>query len=83
MKVMIIGSGGREHALAWKAAASPRVTEVLVAPGNAGSSELSFQCARQPAKVRWNGREIATAFQRQSHTVSLPGGGGELEIMFE
>ncbi|MCP5184365.1 MAG: phosphoribosylamine--glycine ligase [Pseudomonadales bacterium] len=38
MKVMIIGSGGREHALAWKAAASPRVTEVLVAPGNAGTA---------------------------------------------
>ena len=37
MKVLIIGSGGREHALAWKAAQSPRVTEVHVAPGNAGT----------------------------------------------
>ena len=38
MKVLIIGSGGREHALAWKVAQSNDVTEVLVAPGNAGSS---------------------------------------------
>ena len=37
MKVLIIGSGGREHALAWKAASSPRVSAVFVAPGNAGT----------------------------------------------
>ncbi len=38
MKVLIVGGGGREHALAWKCASSPRVTEVLVAPGNAGTA---------------------------------------------
>lgn len=38
MKILVIGSGGREHALAWKAAQSPDVTEVLVAPGNAGTA---------------------------------------------
>jgi phosphoribosylamine--glycine ligase len=38
MKVLIVGGGGREHALAWKCAQSPRVSEVLVAPGNAGTA---------------------------------------------
>lgn len=38
MKVLIIGSGGREHAIAWKVASSPDVTDVIVAPGNAGTA---------------------------------------------
>jgi phosphoribosylamine--glycine ligase len=38
MKVLVVGNGGREHALAWKCAMSRRVTEVLVAPGNAGTA---------------------------------------------
>jgi len=38
MKVLVIGAGGREHALAWKLAQSARVSEVLVAPGNAGTA---------------------------------------------
>ena len=38
MKILVIGNGGREHALAWKCAASARVSEVLVAPGNAGTA---------------------------------------------
>ena len=38
MKVLVIGGGGREHALAWKLAQSARVDEVLVAPGNAGTA---------------------------------------------
>ena len=37
-KVLIVGGGGREHALAWKAAQSPEVSEVIVAPGNAGTA---------------------------------------------
>ena len=38
LKILIVGGGGREHALAWKCAQSPRVAEVLVAPGNAGTA---------------------------------------------
>ncbi|HET8551824.1 MAG TPA: phosphoribosylamine--glycine ligase [Gammaproteobacteria bacterium] len=38
MKILIVGGGGREHALAWKIAQSPRVERVLVAPGNAGTA---------------------------------------------
>lgn len=38
MKVLVVGSGGREHALAWKCAQSKNVTEVIVAPGNAGTA---------------------------------------------
>ena len=37
MRILVIGSGGREHALAWKLAQSPRVTDVFVAPGNGGT----------------------------------------------
>ena len=49
-KVLVIGSGGREHALAWKLAQSPRVTEVLVAPGNAGTA-TEARCRNVPVKV--------------------------------
>src|SRR5699024_4707477 len=38
MKILIVGGGGREHALAWKLAQSDRVSEVIVAPGNAGTA---------------------------------------------
>ena len=39
MNVLIIGSGGREHAMAWKAAQSPRLTKLYIAPGNAGTRD--------------------------------------------
>ena len=47
MKILVIGNGGREHALAWKFAQSPRVSEVLVAPGNAGTA-TEAKCRNVP-----------------------------------
>lgn len=47
MKVLVIGSGGREHALAWKIAQSSKVDEVLVAPGNAGTA-TAYKCRNVP-----------------------------------
>jgi phosphoribosylamine--glycine ligase len=41
LKVLIIGGGGREHALAWKIRQSPRVKELFVAPGNAGTASIA------------------------------------------
>jgi len=41
MKVLILGAGGREHALAWAVARSPRVTEVVCAPGNGGMAQVA------------------------------------------
>ncbi|WP_127168275.1 phosphoribosylamine--glycine ligase [Xanthomonas sp. BRIP62415] len=50
MKILVIGSGGREHALAWKIAQSARVSEVLVAPGNAGTA-TETKCRNVAIKV--------------------------------
>jgi len=41
MKVLLVGSGGREHALAWRIAQSPRVDRLFCAPGNAGTAEMA------------------------------------------
>jgi phosphoribosylamine--glycine ligase len=41
MKVLIVGNGGREHALAWKLASSPRVTALYAAPGNPGTAQVA------------------------------------------
>jgi phosphoribosylamine--glycine ligase len=54
MKVLVVGSGGREHALLWKAAQSPLVERLYAAPGNAGMEALA-------ERVPWNGEAEALA----------------------
>lgn len=45
MKLLLLGSGGREHALAWKIAQSPKIEKLYIAPGNAGTSEIGENIA--------------------------------------
>ena len=60
MKVLVIGSGGREHALVWKLAQSPRVSQVYCAPGNGGIAEIA-ECL--PAEMKSVDSLVAVASQ--------------------
>jgi phosphoribosylamine--glycine ligase len=51
VKVLVVGGGGREHALCWKLAQSPRVTKIFVAPGNAGCEAIAERVDIQPTQV--------------------------------
>jgi phosphoribosylamine--glycine ligase len=61
MKVLVIGKGGREHALVWKLAQSPRVQQVYCAPGNAGTAQDGINVAIEPNDfdrlARWAKKE--------------------------
>ena len=52
MKTMVVGGGGREHALAWALARSPRVEQVFVAPGNAGTAREAANASAPGRKIR-------------------------------
>ena len=56
MRVLIVGSGGREHALAWTIAASPLVEQVSCAPGNAGIAEEANACRSAASDIAGAGR---------------------------
>ncbi|MCD7097901.1 phosphoribosylamine--glycine ligase [Stenotrophomonas sp. MMGLT7] len=77
MKILVIGSGGREHALAWKLAQSPRVSEVIVAPGNAGTA-TEDKCRNVPVKVTDIGGLLKLA---QDESVGLTVVGPEVPLV--
>ena len=51
MKVLVVGKGGREHAIAWKVAQSPLVKEVYIAPGNAGTAQVGKNIPISPTDI--------------------------------
>jgi phosphoribosylamine--glycine ligase len=51
MRILVIGSGGREHALVWKISQSPQVTKIFAAPGSAGIGELAELVVIGPEKI--------------------------------
>ena len=77
MNVLIIGNGGREHALAWKAAQSSRVEKVFVAPGNAGTA---LEARVQNVDIPADAIEELAAFARQQ-TVDLTIVGPEVPLV--
>ena len=76
MKILVIGSGGREHALAWKLAQSPRVAEVIVAPGNAGTA-TEAKCRNAAVKATDLAGLLALA-QREGVALTVVGPEGPL-----
>ena len=78
MKILVIGSGGREHALVWKLRQSPRVTKIYCAPGNGGIADEAECVAADvksvdsmfalrepnPGRLNGNGAGIAAAVRR-------------------
>ena len=64
MKVLVIGSGGREHALAWKLSQSPKATEIFVAPGNPGTANES---GISNVDIKVEDIDALVAFARDNH----------------
>ena len=51
MRVLLVGSGGREHALAWKIGQSPLLEELFIAPGNAGTASVGTNLSIQDSDI--------------------------------
>lgn len=69
MRILIIGSGGREHALAYKLAQSPQVEKLYIAPGNGGTAELAESVQLAPDKIS----ELARFAKEQRIDLVVPG----------
>ena len=52
MNILILGSGGREHALTWKLAQSKKVSRIFIGPGNAGTNESGTNLKLDPGNFR-------------------------------
>ncbi|MFC2071511.1 phosphoribosylamine--glycine ligase [Chloroflexota bacterium] len=52
MKILVVGGGAREHTLVWKLAQSPKVQEIYVAPGNAGTAQIARNLALSPNDIK-------------------------------
>ena len=65
MKILLLGSGGREHALAWKILKSSHTKELFVAPGNAGIAEHAECVALDPTNVQSVVNQIITNYKPQ------------------
>src|SRR5262245_7027494 len=65
MKVLIVGGGGREHALAWKVTQSPRLTELHIAPGNAGTAIRHQRSAINNVALRAEDSLALAAFAKE------------------
>jgi phosphoribosylamine--glycine ligase len=67
LNILIVGSGGREHALAWKAAQSPRLNALYVAPGNAGTAAIHAQAPVANLPLSPDDTPALTAAVREHH----------------
>jgi phosphoribosylamine---glycine ligase len=74
LKVLIVGSGGREHALAWKLKADDPSLEIIAAPGNAGAAELGRCVQAQPSKLA----DIVALVEAERPAVTIVGPEGPL-----
>ena len=63
MNLLLVGSGAREHALAWKLRQSPKLTDLFVAPGNAGTAALGANLPLNPPHV-----EVLTVLPKATHS---------------
>ena len=73
MKVLVIGSGGREHALVWKLAQSKRVSKIYAIPGNGGISEIAEEYKAKDSTADFHKlvAKIANIERREAKTINL------------